>query len=112
VVDPYIDVQLKGIQIDETSNMPKRSNIVKNNGFNPIFNFTVDFQISCPDLAFIIVKVFDKDVLQDDRLGMNVVSVMSLRRGYRVLPLLDSKLNQIENCYLFLHLEIFDLGSK
>jgi len=111
-VDPYIFVAVKGIEMDEYNNLPKRSNVVKDNGFNPIFNFIVDITIACPELAFIVVKVFDKDVMQDDRLGINILSVLALRPGYRVLPLLDSSLNHIDNCYLFVHLQIIELANR
>lgn len=56
------------------------------------------------------MRVFDKDVLgKDNRIGINMVQVTNLRSGYRVVPLLDKKLNVIDNSYLFVHVEIVKL---
>ena len=79
---------------------------MKNNGFNPIFKFSVSIKLNCPELAFIYIKVMDKDVIMDTRLGINVLSANSLRVGYRVIPLYDSKLNIIDNSYLLTHVQI------
>lgn len=65
MVDPYIEVFVKGIHADEIRNIPRKSDIVRNNGFKPRFDWVVDFKFNCPELAFLVIRVMDKDVIRD-----------------------------------------------
>jgi hypothetical protein len=82
-------VFVKGIGIDELNNPPMRSKVIKNNGFNPIFNYQVEFKLACPENTFLIIRVMDKDVLKDEMLGVFAIPVTYIRSGFRVIPLLN-----------------------
>jgi len=111
VVDPYVEVLMRGIPVDEKENVKVyKSQIVNNNGFNPSFNLQCQFKLYCPDMAMIIFKVFDQELTKKDvKIGWNAVSVGCLRVGYRTVPLMNSHLNEIEFSCLFCKVEIKDV---
>ena len=47
-MDPYVKLKIIGIPKDEEMNEPKKSQVVKNNGFNPQFKFPCKFEIHFP----------------------------------------------------------------
>jgi hypothetical protein len=114
VVDPYIEVSLRGIAMDEKEN-PKtfKSIAVQNNGFNPKFELKCQFKISCPELAFVVFKVFDEEVaVKDVRIGWNAVPFSCLRPGFRILPLLNSNFDEIEFAELLCYVEMKEVVEE
>ena len=111
VADPYVEVNLRGSAKDEAENNKVfKSIMVKNNGFNPVFNLKCSFKIFCPDLCMIVFKIFAQGGLKKDmRLGWYSIPFHCIRQGYRVIPLLNSNLKPIEFSYLFCFLEIKDV---
>lgn len=112
VADPYVEVSLRGCFKDEAENHKTfKSIIVKNNGFNPIFNLEATFKIFCPELCLIIFKTFDQEggLKKDMRLGWYSIPFHCIREGYRIVPLLNSHLKPIEFSYLFCHISIEDI---
>ena len=58
----------------------------------PFFNETFTFDVVEPDLALLLLTVYDKDtVSQDDFLAQYCCPVSLLRKGSRVLPLYNEK---------------------
>ena len=111
VVDPYVEVFLRGIPADEKENsVVFKSKVVQNNGFHPIFQLNCQFKLNCPDLAVIVFRVFDEEVaVKDMRIGWNSIAVSCLRTGYRIIPLLNSNLNEIEFSCLLCKIEFKDV---
>jgi len=113
VADPYVEVFLRGSDRDEADN-PKtfKSIMVKNNGFNPIFDLQCTFKISCPELCVIGFKVFDQEggLKKDMRLGWYAIPFPCIREGYRIIPLLNSNLKTIEFSCLFSYISIKELN--
>lgn len=50
IIDPYIKVQIYGLQVDCAE---KKTPTVKNNGFNPQWNCKLDFHLKVPEMALI-----------------------------------------------------------
>lgn len=112
VADPYVEVSLRGTMKDEVENSKVfKSIMVKNNGFNPVFELQCTFKVSCPELCVIVFKVFDQEggLQKDTKLGWYAIPFHCIREGYRVVPLLNSNLNQIEFSYLFCSINIKDV---
>lgn len=106
-LDPYVEVEIfladdKRNKQDATSNAPAqetllkyRTDIVKDNGFNPVFtNNSYEFTVTTkyPDLIFVrwSVKLGDKGY--NDRsppLATFTAKLGGLKQGYRTIPLLD-----------------------
>ena len=89
-----------------------KSEVVKDNGLNPLFSLNSDFKIFSPEQAFIKFEVFDKDVMSSELLGRFAVPFNCIRPGYRVVPLLDHNLNSIKHCYLFVKVHIVRLNQE
>lgn len=111
VVDPYVEVSIRGIPVDEKENSKVfKSKVVYNNGFNPRFDLQCQFKLACPENAFVIFKVFDEEIgIRDLKIGWNAVPYGCLRPGYRILPLMNSKLNTIMFSCLFCKVELKDV---
>ena len=114
VVDPYVEVSLRGASIDEIENSKVfRSIVVQNNGFNPLFRLNCQFKLSCPELAFIIFKVFDQEITMTDRaIGWNAIPFGCMRAGFRLLPLLNSNLDEIEFAGLLCHVDFKEVVGE
>jgi len=110
IVDPFVEVCLKGSPLDEKENAKVfRSHVVTNNGFNPRFDMETEFKLYCPDSSFVVFKVFYQKLAKDLKIGWNAVPFNCLRPGYRIISLLNSKLNPIEFSCLLCKVDIKDV---
>lgn len=66
VVDPYVYVEIHGIPADCTE---RRTRTVTQNGDNPVFDESFEFQINLPELAMVRFVVLDDDFIGDDFIG-------------------------------------------
>ena len=114
VVDPYVEVSLRGTAQDEKENFkPFRSNTIENNGFHPKFGLKCQFKMSCPALAMIVFKVFDQEVATKDmRIGWNAIPFGCMRSGFRLVPLLNSNLEIIEFSYLLVKIQFYNVVDE
>jgi hypothetical protein len=78
IIDPYVSVTIHGVPQDR---MECRTSTVQNNGFNPEWNQTMEFDIACPDLAVVHFRVFDADLGSDDFVAQSVIPLKSLQKG-------------------------------
>merc|ERR1711976_228978 len=116
VVDPYVSFDLydynpNKIKVNK-GYVNKRTNVIKNNGWNPVWNTgTLDkdlfvFENVNPDTAFLVIKVKDSDKLgQDDDLGRRVVPLKSLKTGYRHAFLEDKTGQNVNFANVLMHLK-------
>ena len=58
-----------------------RTDLIKDNGFNPIWNQDFKFVINCPELAFLKFTVKDDDFGKDSLLGYYVIRFENIRQG-------------------------------
>ena len=58
VIDPYIELKIRG-HADDFNNPDNKqqTKAVRNNGFNPTWRESFQFNITLPDLAFLELKV-------------------------------------------------------
>uniref|UniRef100_A0A8C9YZ19 Phosphoinositide phospholipase C n=1 Tax=Sander lucioperca TaxID=283035 RepID=A0A8C9YZ19_SANLU len=70
VVDPYVYVEIHGIPADCTE---RRTRTVTQNGDNPVFDESFEFQINLPELAMVRFVVLDDDFIGDDFIGQYTI---------------------------------------
>ncbi|KAF8625857.1 hypothetical protein AX17_006753 [Amanita inopinata Kibby_2008] len=90
-----------------------RTSVVKNNGFNPVWEETIRIPFECVgdmwDLVFVRFVVRQEDREDEDALAVYCVSLGSLAHGYRHLPLHDAQLSQYLFSTLFVRVGIDDV---
>eukprot|EP01017_Pseudomicrothorax_dubius_P050629 TRINITY_DN9620_c0_g1_i2.p1 TRINITY_DN9620_c0_g1~~TRINITY_DN9620_c0_g1_i2.p1 ORF type:complete len:346 (-),score=86.03 TRINITY_DN9620_c0_g1_i2:19-999(-) len=105
IVDPYVKVSIRGLKQDEKT---KETKLIEDNGFNPIWNDSFEFQIHGPDFAILKFEVFDKDRFGSTRIGWYAVPFNVIRDGYRIVQLLNSQLDPIPFSVLLVHISTID----
>uniref|UniRef100_A0A8C9Z5U1 Phosphoinositide phospholipase C n=1 Tax=Sander lucioperca TaxID=283035 RepID=A0A8C9Z5U1_SANLU len=78
VVDPYVYVEIHGIPADCTE---RRTRTVTQNGDNPVFDESFEFQINLPELAMVRFVVLDDDFIGDDFIGQYTIPLDCLQPG-------------------------------
>jgi phosphatidylinositol phospholipase C gamma-1 len=93
IASPFVEMEISGAPNDCER---YKSRIVTDNGFNPVWNESFSFHVGCPDVASLIVTVFDVDMFDDaNAIGQVVLPLgggssgqtSGLRQGFRSLPL-------------------------
>ncbi|XP_052372216.1 1-phosphatidylinositol 4,5-bisphosphate phosphodiesterase delta-1a isoform X2 [Oncorhynchus keta] len=106
IVDPLVKVEIYGVPADTCS---KETRSIENNGFNPMWNETFQFDIQVPELAMLRFLVEDYDATsQNDLIGHYCLPLTSLQNGYRHVPLLTKRSDVIPSAGLFVHLMLLD----
>ncbi|MEQ2194334.1 Inactive phospholipase C-like protein 2 [Xenoophorus captivus] len=120
VVDPYVYVEIHGIPADCTE---RRTRTVTQNGDNPIFDESFEFQINLPELAMVRFVVLDDDFIGDEFIGQCVRSITAqgssadlrcqytiplecLQPGYRHVPLQSLTGEDLPHAKLFVHVAL------
>ncbi|KAK6100671.1 Phosphatidylinositol-specific phospholipase C X domain family protein [Brugia pahangi] len=101
--DPYVVVEIFGCPTDCTE---ERTRTVKNDGANPAFDESFQFEITVPEMALIRFLVLDDDFIDDDFIGQYTIPFECLKNGYRHVPLLNNEGEVLENCTLFVHVAV------
>ena len=104
-VSPYVEIEVAGLAIDQTK---ARTSTIRDNGLNPVWNETFDFEIKCSNLAFLRITVLDQDVSGESRfLGHGTYPIDSIcRRGYRSIPLMNEYSEELELSTLLVRVNI------
>lgn len=121
-VDPYIEVEVfsaddKRDKQDATGQplrrpLKKRTQVIRENGFNPVFDrtFSFDLRTKYPDLVFVrwSVKLSDGGNYNDrsPAVATYTAKLTSLKQGYRTLPLLDHNGDRYLFSTLFCHIKV------
>ena len=87
VIDPYVVLQVGGTPYDMENNPPLQTNIVEDNGFNPVWNQRFCFRFTDLDFATISLQVRTKGSPVRKDIVHASASVNMLRLGYRAVPL-------------------------
>ncbi|KDQ56761.1 hypothetical protein JAAARDRAFT_36251 [Jaapia argillacea MUCL 33604] len=89
-----------------------KTGVVKNNGFNPVWEDMLSFPFDCvgdmKDLVFVSFAVKQEDKEHDGPLAVYCASLGSLNQGFRHLPLHDAQLSQYLFSTLFVEIGIRD----
>lgn len=97
-VSPLVEVEVIGADYDY---FKAKTNTIRDNGLNPVWNESFVFEINNPDLAFLRFVVNDEDVFSDEKfLAQACFPVRCLRQGKK------SSLTQV-NYYFYFHLLLY-----
>ncbi|GFG35396.1 hypothetical protein Cfor_10126 [Coptotermes formosanus] len=104
VVDPYVVVKIVGHPADAQK---CKTDMVRNNGFNPRWDHEMNFSLKVPELAMVHFTVKDSSTTgKDVMLGMYALPFTSMEQGYRHIYLLDYMRSLVSPATLFVHVAI------
>ncbi|XDV39552.1 hypothetical protein PO909_008779 [Leuciscus waleckii] len=103
VVDPYVYVEIHGIPADCAE---QRTKTVHQNGDNPIFDESFEFQINLPELAMVRFVVLDDDYIGDEFIGQYTIPFECIQPGFRHIPLQSLTGEVLPHAWLFVHVAI------
>ncbi|PWA15316.1 hypothetical protein CCH79_00008441 [Gambusia affinis] len=103
VVDPYVYVEIHGIPADCSE---RRTRTVRQNGDNPVFDESFEFQINLPELAMVRFVVLDDDFIGDEFIGQYTIPLECLQPGYRHVPLQSLTGEDLPHAKLFVHVAL------
>jgi len=111
IIDPYVEIKIRGLEIDEQNNSTYRTQTVKDNGFHPIWAKkdhpnVYEFDIYAPDFCFLVFNIFDEDMVGRDKMGWYAIEFNHIQQGYRVIPILNNRCQPINHSYIFCHISI------
>ncbi|XP_005220911.1 1-phosphatidylinositol 4,5-bisphosphate phosphodiesterase delta-3 isoform X1 [Bos taurus] len=102
IVDPLVRIEIHGVPADCAR---KKTNYVLNNGFNPRWGQTLEFQLRVPELALVRFVVEDYDATSpNDFVGQFTLPLSSLKQGYRHIHLLSKDGASLSPATLFVHI--------
>jgi len=101
IIDTQVTVEILGDSVLKDGNSEStmgdatknkfRSKVVKDNGFNPVFNGRVSYMYRNPELAFLRIKVHEYNLFKKQVIGSVTIPVSKLKSGYRHLTLRDRR---------------------
>ncbi|XP_010794209.1 inactive phospholipase C-like protein 2 isoform X2 [Notothenia coriiceps] len=103
VVDPYVYIEIHGIPADCTE---RRTRTVTQNGDNPVFDESFEFQINLPELTMVRFVVLDDDFIGDEFIGQYTIPLECLQPGYRHVPLQSLTGEELPHAKLFVHVAL------
>lgn len=102
IVDPLVRVEIHGVPADCAH---KETDYVLNNGFNPCWEQTLQFQLRVPELVLVRFVVEDYDATSpNDFVGQFTLPLNSLKQGYRHIHLLSKDGASLSPATLFVHI--------
>ncbi|CAK6967906.1 -phosphatidylinositol 4%2C5-bisphosphate phosphodiesterase delta-1b [Scomber scombrus] len=106
IVDPVVKVEVYGVPADVAE---KETKNIENNGFNPTWNESFQFDVYVPELALVRFVVEDYDSTSDNEfVGQYTLPFNSLKLGYRHVPLLNKNGDLLPSAGLFVHIMVVD----
>lgn len=88
IIDPYVEIELVGIDMD---NAKYKTKTIYDNGLNPYWNDHVSFKVRNPDFAMLRFQVFDKESITDDFVAFYAAPLVAVAEGYRYAPLYNRR---------------------
>ncbi|NXG58800.1 PLCD4 phosphodiesterase, partial [Hemiprocne comata] len=104
IIDPLVRVEIHGVPADQAHQETKH---IENNGFNPCWDETLQFQLHVPELALVrfVVEDYDK-TSRNDFVGQFTLAFTNIKPGYRHIHLLSKDGTSIPPSSLFVHIRI------
>ncbi|KAM8855245.1 1-phosphatidylinositol 4,5-bisphosphate phosphodiesterase delta-4 isoform 1-T1 [Spinachia spinachia] len=107
IVDPLVRVEIYGVPQDQAK---EETSHINNNGFNPVWNETLNFVIHAPKLALVRFEVEDYDkASRNDFMGQFTLPFTCIQAGYRHIHLLSKDGTAIPPSSLFVNISISEL---
>ncbi|XP_071959043.1 1-phosphatidylinositol 4,5-bisphosphate phosphodiesterase gamma-1-like isoform X2 [Antedon mediterranea] len=111
LISPFIEVEIVGAEYD-SRNKFKTATIV-DNGFNPVFKESCEFDILNPEFAFIRFVVQDEDMFGDPNfIGQATYPLRAIRSGYRSVPLKNGYSEPLELSSLLVKIDVRVIGAS
>uniref|UniRef100_A0A674BTH5 Phosphoinositide phospholipase C n=1 Tax=Salmo trutta TaxID=8032 RepID=A0A674BTH5_SALTR len=110
IVDPLVRVEIYGVFQDQAK---QETSYIDNNGFNPLWNETLNFIVHVPELALVrfVVEDYDK-ASRNDFMGQFTVPFTCIQPGYRHIHLLSKDGTAIPLSSLFVNIKISELTTE
>ncbi|XP_037542226.1 1-phosphatidylinositol 4,5-bisphosphate phosphodiesterase delta-4 isoform X2 [Nematolebias whitei] len=107
IADPLVRVEIYGVPQDQAKD---ETSYIINNGFNPVWNETLNFNVHTPELALVrfVVEDYDK-ASRNDFLGQFTLPFTCIQAGYRHIHLLSKDGTPIPPSSLFVNISISEL---
>ncbi|KAM9364131.1 1-phosphatidylinositol 4,5-bisphosphate phosphodiesterase delta-4 isoform 2-T2 [Pholidichthys leucotaenia] len=107
IVDPLVRVEIYGVPQDQAK---EETSHINNNGFNPVWNETLNFVLHTPELALVrfVVEDYDK-ASRNDFIGQFTLPFTCIQTGYRHIHLLSKDGTAIPPSSLFVNISISEL---
>ncbi|XP_029968482.1 1-phosphatidylinositol 4,5-bisphosphate phosphodiesterase delta-4 [Salarias fasciatus] len=104
IVDPLVRVEVYGVPKDQAR---EETPHIQNNGFNPVWNKTLNFVIHTPELALVrfVVEDYDK-ASRNDFIGQFTLPFKCMQTGFRHIHLLSKDGTAIPPSSLFVNISI------
>ncbi|XP_033842727.1 1-phosphatidylinositol 4,5-bisphosphate phosphodiesterase delta-4 [Periophthalmus magnuspinnatus] len=104
IVDPLVRVEIYGVPKDQSR---EETRYIHNNGFNPVWNESLNFVVHCPELALVrfVVEDYDK-ASRNDFIGQFTLPFTSLQPGYRHVHLLSRDGTAIPPASVFVNVSV------
>jgi len=97
-------VEIHGLPADKAS---FQTAVVRNNGFNPRWDETHQFTVTCPQLALVMFRVLDDiSASRDATVAQYCLPVRCLQTGYRMIELRDMNGERLGPTGLSVHIAI------
>ncbi|XP_078139568.1 1-phosphatidylinositol 4,5-bisphosphate phosphodiesterase eta-2 [Centroberyx gerrardi] len=104
IIDPFVEVEIIGLPVDCSK---EQTRVVDDNGFNPMWEETLVFNIHMPQIALVRFQVWDHDPIGRDFIGQRTIAFTSMMPGYRHVYL-----EGMEEASIFVHIAINDITGK
>ncbi|XP_077997508.1 1-phosphatidylinositol 4,5-bisphosphate phosphodiesterase delta-4-like isoform X2 [Glandiceps talaboti] len=104
IIDPYVKIQIYGVAADCKD---AKTRVIDDNGFDPKWNETKEFDIRVPDLCLVRFVVKDFDVASaHDFIGQYCLPLTSMQQGYHHVPLLSKAGDTLGPATIYIHVSI------
>ncbi|XP_070812069.1 1-phosphatidylinositol 4,5-bisphosphate phosphodiesterase eta-2 [Pituophis catenifer annectens] len=104
IIDPFVEVEVIGLPMDCCK---EQTRVVDDNGFNPMWEETLVFNIGMPEIALVRFLVWDHDPIGRDFIGQRTIAFTSMLPGYRHVYL-----EGMEEASVFVHISVNDVCGK
>jgi len=113
-VNPYVEVKVRGLAVDEKNNKMQKTQVVSNNAFHPVWETKTDqtgftFEIANPDFSYFVFTVMNDGLGGGKMIGWYAIEFNNMCSGYRNIPLHKKNLKLVKHSYIFCHVSITDL---
>ncbi|XP_076016671.1 1-phosphatidylinositol 4,5-bisphosphate phosphodiesterase delta-4 [Genypterus blacodes] len=107
IVDPLVRVEVYGVPKDQAK---EETTYINNNGFNPVWDETLNFVVHTPELAVVrfVVEDYDK-ATRNDFMGQFSLPFTCIQAGYRHIHLLSRDGTAIPPSSIFVNISISEL---
>ncbi|KAM3824345.1 LOW QUALITY PROTEIN: 1-phosphatidylinositol 4,5-bisphosphate phosphodiesterase eta-2 [Vipera latastei] len=104
IIDPFVEVEVIGLPMDCSK---EQTRVVDDNGFNPMWEETLVFNVGMPEIALVRFLVWDHDPIGRDFIGQRTIAFTSMMPGYRHVYL-----EGMEEASIFVHVAVNDICGK